>query len=190
MLLRILRTNLIVKIQETGFEGLYILEPRIFYDERGFFFESHNCDTLRELGFDINFVQDNQSYSKKGVVRGLHFQKPPFDQSKLIRVLAGQILDVVVDLRKSEKTYGKTYKIELSSANNLQLLVPRGFAHGFSVLSECAEILYKCDQYYHPEAEGGIHFNDPYLNIDWGISASEVLVSEKDNNLPIFDSVS
>lgn len=176
-----------MKIKETGFEGLYILEPKVFSDKRGFFFESYNYNALKELGIDIDFVQDNQSFSKKGVIRGLHFQRPPHAQTKLVRVLSGEILDVVVDLRIKEPTYGRSYSIELSSKNKLQLLVPKGFAHGFSVLSESAEILYKCDQYYHPLAEGGILFNDPYLNIDWGVSAHEILVSEKDNNLPIFD---
>lgn len=169
---------------ETGFSGLYLLEPRVFTDNRGYFMESFNSKILTGLGLDANFVQDNQSLSKKGVLRGLHFQNAPFAQTKLVRVLSGSILDVVVDLRKGQPTFGKNFSIELSDENRLQLYVPAGFAHGFSVLSETAQILYKCDNYYHPEAEQGLLFNDPALGIDWGIAEHHMILSEKDRKNP------
>jgi dTDP-4-dehydrorhamnose 3,5-epimerase len=177
-----------MKVVETGFEGLYILEPRVFADERGYFFESFNSQTFKSNGLDFDWVQDNQSHSKHGVIRGLHFQKPPFAQTKLIRVLKGEILDVVIDLRSDKPTYGKSFSIVLSSLNHLQLLVPKGFAHGFSVLSEEADVMYKCDALYNKETESGILFNDPLLGIDWQLSQDKMIVSEKDLILPAFDS--
>lgn len=171
-------------IQTTPFAGLLILEPRVFGDDRGYFMESYNYHVLSNHGITINFVQDNQSHSRRGVLRGLHYQNPPYAQTKLIRVLAGVILDVVVDVRKNEPTFGKHFAIELSAENKKQLLVPKGFAHGFVVLSETADIIYKCDDYYHPEAEGGLIYNDPALAIDWRIPSAEVLLSEKDAKLP------
>lgn len=176
-----------MKIDSTLFEGLLILTPRIFADERGYFFESYNAHTFKQNGLDFDWVQDNQSSSTYGVVRGLHFQKPPYAQTKLIRVLQGEILDVVVDLRHDSKTFGQTYSIVLSSENQLQLLIPKGFAHGFVVLSERADVMYKCDQLYNKESESGILFNDPKLNIDWKVDANKMIVSSKDLVLPAFD---
>ncbi len=165
---------------DTGFEGLLVYEPKVFGDNRGYFFESYNENVFSKAGIDIKFVQDNQSSSTYGVIRGLHFQSPPHAQTKLVRVLLGRILDVVVDIRKGSKTYGRHYSIELSSDNKKQLLVPGGFAHGFSVLSENAEVLYKCDAFYSKESEGGILYNDPDLNIDWKVPLDKAVVSEKD----------
>lgn len=176
-----------MKIDSTPFEGLLILTPRIFADERGCFFESYNAHTFKQNGLDFDWVQDNQSSSTYGVIRGLHFQKPPYAQTKLIRVLQGEILDVVVDLRHDSKTFGQTYSIVLSSENQLQLLIPKGFAHGFVVLSERADVMYKCDQLYNKESESGILFNDPKLNIDWKVDANKMIVSSKDLVLPAFD---
>lgn len=176
-----------MKIDSTPFEGLLILTPRIFADERGYFFESYNAHTFKQNGLDFDWVQDNQSSSTYGVIRGLHFQKPPYAQTKLIRVLQGEILDVVVDLRHDSKTFGQTYSIVLSSKNQLQLLIPKGFAHGFVVLSERADVMYKCDQLYNKESESGILFNDPKLNIDWKVDPNKMIVSSKDLVLPAFD---
>jgi dTDP-4-dehydrorhamnose 3,5-epimerase len=172
-----------VKVTKTPFEGLLIIEPRIFIDERGHFFEAYNGKTFQKEGININFVQDNQSKSKRGVLRGLHFQKPPFAQTKLVRVLGGLIQDVVVDLRREQPTFGKSFSIELSSENNLQFLIPKGFAHGFLVLSESAEVLYKCDEYYAKESEEGIIFNDPAAVIKWELPANELVLSDKDMKL-------
>lgn len=174
-----------MKCIETGFIGLYVLEPTVFKDNRGYFMESFNAKILSELGLETNFIQDNQSFSTRGVLRGLHFQNAPHAQTKLVRVLSGAIMDVVVDLRKKEPTYGKKFSIELSAENRKQLYVPKGFAHGFSVLSSAAEILYKCDNYYHREAEGGLLFNDPVLEIDWGIPSNEIILSDKDLMNPV-----
>lgn len=176
-----------MKVVETGFEGLFVLEPRVFADERGYFFESFNSQTFKSNGLDFDWVQDNQSHSIHGVIRGLHFQKPPHAQTKLIRVLKGEIVDVVVDLRHISPTYGKSFSVVLSSQNKLQLLVPKGFAHGFSVLSEEADVMYKCDALYNKETESGILFNDPLLGIDWQVSQDKMIVSEKDLILPAFD---
>ena len=176
-----------MKVVETGFEGLFVLEPRVFADERGYFFESFNSQTFKNNGLDFEWVQDNQSQSKYGVVRGLHFQKPPYAQTKLIRVLKGEILDVVVDLRHDKPTYGKSFSIVLSSQNHLQLLIPKGFAHGFSVLSEEADVMYKCDALYNKESESGILFNDPKLGIDWQVEQDKMVVSDKDLVLSAFD---
>lgn len=171
---------------ETNIEGLFILEPKIFRDARGYFFESYNRQVFFDAGIDIPFVQDNQSKSEYGVIRGLHFQKEPFAQTKLVRVLEGAIYDVAVDLRNGSPTFGQWYGLEITSENGLQLLIPKGFAHGFSVLSDSVTVLYKCDVYYHPEAEGGIRFDDPDLGIGWKIPGKDVKVSEKDRNLPCF----
>lgn len=168
----------------TDFPGLFTVQPRVFDDPRGYFFESYNQRNFDEAGMPADWVQDNQSSSTYGVIRGLHYQLNPFAQSKLIRVLHGKILDVVVDLRKGSPTYLKTYSAELSSENKAQLLIPRGFAHGFSVLSEQAIVLYKCDNYYQKSAEAGIIYNDPVLAIDWKIPAGKEIVSDKDAILP------
>lgn len=166
---------------KTEFKDLFICEPKVFGDERGYFFESFNDKVFKEKsGLEVNFVQDNQSFSTYGVLRGLHFQTGEHAQAKLVRVVKGRVLDVVVDLRKEEPTFGKHFSIELSAENNRQLFVPRGFAHGFVVLSEEAEFLYKCDNYYEPSSESGILFNDPDLSIDWKIPAKDVKISPKD----------
>jgi len=168
----------------TAFPGLLIYEPNVFEDSRGYFFESYNANAFSSGGVDIKFVQDNQAKSCYGVIRGLHFQLAPHAQTKLIRALAGSILDVVVDIRHGSPTYGKVFSLELSAENKKQLLVPKGFAHGYSVLSETAEVLYKCDAFYHKQSEGGILFNDAALNIDWQIPADKAIVAEKDLVLP------
>lgn len=173
--------------QKTGFPGLLVFEPKVFEDSRGYFFESYNENLFKQEGVDIRWVQDNQSSSTYGVIRGLHYQLPPFAQTKLVRVLRGEILDVVVDIRKGSPTYGQVYSEVLSAKNKKQLLVPKGFAHGFSVLSEKTEVLYKCDEFYNKESEGGIIFNDPALKIDWQIPAAKANVSDKDLLLPLFD---
>jgi dTDP-4-dehydrorhamnose 3,5-epimerase len=175
-----------MKIEKTFIKDLFVLIPAVFEDERGYFFEAYNKSKLEDLGVQIDFVQDNQSFSKKGTLRGLNYQNPPFAQTKLVRVLEGEIMDVVVDLRKESATFGKHFEIVLSSENKKQLLVPQGFAHGFSVLSETAVVLYKCDQYYNKESEGGIRYDDVTLNIDWGMDLAAAIVSEKDVLLPDF----
>ena len=169
---------------KTDFPGLLIFEPKIWGDDRGYFFESYNQKIFSAEGVEINFVQDNQASSVYGVIRGLHYQMDPFAQTKLIRVLSGSILDVVVDIRKNSPTYGKVYTIELSADNKKQLLVPKGFAHGYSVTSGTAEVFYKCDAFYNKESEGGIAWNDPALNIDWKIPAGKAIISEKDLRHP------
>ena len=168
----------------TNIEGLLIFEPKVFEDSRGYFFESYNESIFQQQGINIKWVQDNQSSSTYGVIRGLHYQLNPHAQTKLIRVLHGTILDVAVDIRKGSPTYGKSFSIELSGNNNKQLFIPKGFAHGFSVLSEKAVVMYKCDAFYNKESEGGIIYNDPSLNIDWKIPADKAIISEKDNLLP------
>ena len=176
-----------MKIEETFIQGLKILEPLVYHDSRGFFYEAYNEGMLRKLGIHNNFIQDNQSYSKYGVIRGLHYQLNPYAQCKLVRVLKGNILDVAVDIRKNSATFGRYFSIELSEENNKQLFIPAGFAHGFSVLSKEAVVLYKCDQYYHKPSEGGIIFNDINLNINWKIDADKIIISEKDVQLSIFE---
>jgi dTDP-4-dehydrorhamnose 3,5-epimerase len=171
---------------KTDIEGLVVFEPKVFDDSRGYFFEAYNEQTFASEGVNIRFVQDNQSKSTYGVIRGLHYQLPPFAQTKLVRVLEGAILDVAVDIRAGSPTYGHHFAIELSADNKKQLLIPHGFAHGFSVLSETAIVLYKCDQFYNKQSEGGIIYNDPFLNIDWKIPADKAIVSEKDIKLPVF----
>jgi dTDP-4-dehydrorhamnose 3,5-epimerase len=170
----------------TDIAGLLIFEPVVYKDERGHFFESYNEQTFHKEGVTNRFVQDNQSLSNYGVIRGLHYQLDPHAQCKLVRVLSGKILDVAIDLRKSSPSFGKWISVELSADNRRQLLVPRGFAHGFSVLSETAEVSYKCDAFYHKESEGGIRFDDPELNIDWQVPAGKAIVSQKDLDLPLF----
>lgn len=170
---------------QTGIPDLVIYEPRVFNDDRGYFFESFSSRTFEAEGYNRPWVQDNQARSTYGVIRGLHFQHEPHAQTKLIRALEGSILDVVVDMRKNSPTYGKVFTIELTAENKLQLLVPKGFAHGYSVLSETAEILYKCDNLYSKESEGGIRFDDPALNIDWRIPVDKAILSPKDLILPV-----
>lgn len=176
-----------MKIKETFIKDLVIVEPIVFGDERGYFFESYSKTKFEKSGINIEFVQDNQSFSKKGTLRGLHYQNPPFAQSKLIRVLEGEIMDVVLDLRRYSSTYGKSFSILLSAENKKQLFVPKGFAHGFSVISDTASVMYKCDEFYNKESEGGIKFDDPSLNIDWGIDLKKVIISEKDQILPFIE---
>ncbi|NPV38779.1 MAG: dTDP-4-dehydrorhamnose 3,5-epimerase [Brevinematales bacterium] len=170
--------------ESTPLEGVWIYTPRVFQDERGYFFESYNEEVFRQQGISTSFVQDNQSFSKKGVLRGLHFQKPPYAQAKLVRVIWGTIWDVVVDLRPSSPTYRKWFGIELSDTNFRQLYIPRGFAHGFVVLSEAAIVAYKTDNFYHPEADGGIRYDDPEVGITWPVAIDESLLSPKDRKLP------
>jgi len=169
---------------KTDISGLLIFEPKVLEDDRGYFYEAYNEKKFSEAGVNLKFVQDNQSKSSYGVIRGLHYQLNPFAQSKLVRVLQGNIIDVAVDIRKGSPTFGKHLSIELSAENNKQLFIPAGFAHGFSVLSETAIVLYKCDQFYNKESEGGIHFNDSSLNIDWQIPAGKEIVVEKDLKSP------
>ena len=170
-------------------DGLILLKPTIFKDERGYFMESYNQKNINKLLGDIHFVQDNESESSRGVLRGLHFQKPPFAQAKLVRCLKGEILDVALDLRKKSRTYGLFETILLSDKNKNKLFIPKGFAHGYIVLSESAIVSYKVDNYYNPNYESGVLWNDTDLNIDWKINADEVILSEKDRNLPPFSKI-
>jgi dTDP-4-dehydrorhamnose 3,5-epimerase len=176
-----------MEVKKTAFDGLFIIVPRIFEDNRGYFYESYNQETYQKTGIPYIFVQDNQSESVKGVIRGLHYQLVPFAQTKLVRVITGTVFDVVVDLRKGSSTFGKWYGIELSDKNKLQLLVPQGFAHGFSVLSEKAVVHYKTDNLYNKDSERGIVYNDPVLNIDWKTNPLESLVSDRDARLSRFE---
>jgi dTDP-4-dehydrorhamnose 3,5-epimerase len=173
-------------IVDTPIEGLKIFEPKVFEDDRGYFFESYNFESFKKEGINCSFVQDNQSRSTFGVLRGLHYQVPPFAQAKLVRVIKGEVLDVVVDIRPDSKTYGEWFSIVLSAKNKKQLFIPRGFAHGFLVLSETAEFFYKCDNFYSKESEAGFLYNDPKLKIDWKLDLEKVLLSEKDSVLPVF----
>jgi dTDP-4-dehydrorhamnose 3,5-epimerase len=174
---------------ETPIPGLVVFEPKIHLDDRGYFFESYNAKTWEMVGITTRFVQDNQARSTIGVLRGLHFQTGEMAQAKLVRVIEGEVLDVVVDLRESSATYGKWYSIRLSSENKRQMFVPRGFAHGYVVLSDTAEFVYKCDNYYSKAHDGGIRFDDPGLAIDWEFDLRQVIVSEKDLALPYFSSL-
>ncbi|HAO45294.1 MAG TPA: dTDP-4-dehydrorhamnose 3,5-epimerase [Ferruginibacter sp.] len=169
---------------KTGLPGLLVFEPVVYGDSRGHFFESYNEKSFAAEGVGMRFVQDNQSASTYGVIRGLHYQLPPYAQTKLVRALSGTILDVAVDIRKGSPSYGTVFSIELSAENKKQLFIPKGFAHGFSVLSKTAEVMYKCDAFYNKESEGGIIYNDTALNIDWRIPAGDAIVSEKDLALP------
>jgi dTDP-4-dehydrorhamnose 3,5-epimerase len=170
----------------TPLAGLLIFEPKVFEDSRGYFFESYNARNFQDEGLSYTFVQDNESSSSYGVIRGLHYQLQPYAQTKLVRVLHGSILDVAVDIRHGSSTFGQHFSIELNAGNRKQLLVPAGFAHGFSVLSERAVVMYKCDQYYNKESEGGIRFDDPDLAINWQIEEGREIISEKDKVLPYF----
>ncbi len=173
---------------ETKLRGCFILEPKLFEDHRGYFFESFNEETFNQgIGETVRFVQDNQSFSHKGVVRALHYQIGEYAQAKLVRVLSGSVLDVAVDLRKNSPTFGEHVSVELTEDNKKQLFIPRGFAHGFAVLSDTAEFFYKCDNFYNKAAEGGIIYNDPTLNIDWKLSPEQIKVSEKDLVLPTLE---
>ena len=168
-------------IVPTAIEGVFIIEPTVFGDSRGYFFESFNArDFAAATGVDVQFVQDNESKSSFGVVRGLHFQKPPYAQSKLVRVVRGAVLDVAVDLRRNSPTFAQHVEVELTEDNHRQIFIPKGFAHGFAVLSDEAIFQYKCDEYYHPESEGVLAWNDPMFNIDWRIPADKVKLSSKD----------
>lgn len=169
-----------MEVIKTAIEGVVIIEPRVFKDNRGYFFESFSQREFEEKVRKINFVQDNESMSSFGVMRGLHFQRPPFTQSKLVRCVKGAVLDVAVDIRKGSPTYGQHVAVELTEYNHRQLFVPRGFAHGFAVLSEIATFLYKCDNFYAPKADGGISIKDESLGIDWKIPTDKALLSEKD----------
>lgn len=175
-----------MKCTKCEIEGLVIIEPTLYKDNRGYFFEAYNQAFLEEYGISSRFVQDNQSKSSYGVIRGLHYQQNPFAQAKLVRVLEGKILDVAVDIRRGSPTYGQHLAIELSAGQRKQLYIPEGFAHGFSVLSETAIVLYKCNTFYDKASEGGIRFDDIDLNIDWKIDPSAAIVSEKDQALPSF----
>lgn len=171
---------------KTIIPNLLVFEPKVFEDERGYFFESYSEKAFKDEELDIKFVQDNQSYSKYGVIRGLHYQMNPHAQAKLVRVINGVILDVVVDIRVGSPTYGQTFSIELSSDNKKQLFVPVGFAHAFCVLSETATVMYKCDAFWNKDAEAGIRFDDPALNIDWGVPNDKLVLNQKDRELPSF----
>ena len=173
-----------MKVIPTKIEGLYILEPRVFKDDRGYFFESYSKREFDRDIANVEFVQDNESCSSKGVIRGLHFQKPPYSQAKLVRCVVGRVLDVAVDLRKGSATYGEHVAVELTADNHRQFFIPKGFAHGFEVLSDMAVFQYKCDEYYHPEAEGGLDPFDADLGIEWKENISEAIVSEKDKKHP------
>lgn len=176
-----------MKVKETYLGDCLLLEPAVFADERGHFFESFNEERFNALlGQEVRFVQDNQSYSTRGVLRGLHFQRAGHAQAKLVRVLQGEVLDVAVDIRPESETFGQHFSVVLSAANRLQLFIPRGFAHGFVVLSPEAEFFYKCDNYYHKESEGSLRYSDPELGIDWRIDPAELIVSEKDRESPSF----
>jgi dTDP-4-dehydrorhamnose 3,5-epimerase len=178
-----------MNIIQTDIKDLVIISPRVHEDSRGFFFEAYNQDKFKNYGIEYQFIQDNQSFSKRGVIRGLHLQINPFAQAKLVRVLEGEILDVAVDLRKKSPTFGQHVSVVLSAENKKQLMVPHGFAHGFSVLSETASVLYKVDQMYHKESERGIRYNDPILAIDWQLNPDEIIVSDKDLILPNFNEI-
>lgn len=186
-----IRISTDMKVIKTAIEGVVVIEPRIFTDSRGYFFESYSKREFDEKVRHVNFVQDNESCSTKGVMRGLHFQKPPFTQSKLVRCVKGAVLDVAVDIRKGSPTYGQHVAVELTEENHRQFFVPRGFAHGFAVLSDVAVFQYKCDNYYAPQADGGIAITDSSLGIDWHLDTDDVILSDKDRKHPLladFDS--
>ena len=176
--------SIIMKVIETEIEGVFILEPRVFGDDRGYFFESFSLKHFEEKVSKTVFVQDNESKSKYGVLRGLHYQLPPYTQAKLVRVVKGRVLDVAVDIRKGSPTFGKHVAVELSEENKLQFFLPKGFAHGFAVLSEEAVFQYKCDEYYAPDHEGAIRYDDPELGIDWKLPVEDIILSEKDKKHP------
>ena len=173
-----------MEVIKTAIEGVYVIEPKVFGDARGYFFESFSEREFQEKVGDIHFVQDNESMSKYGVMRGLHFQRPPYAQSKLVRCVKGEVIDVAVDIRKGSPTYGQHVAVLLTEENHRQFFIPQGFAHGFAVLSEQAVFQYKCDNFYHPEVDGGISILDESLGIDWGLTMEEALLSEKDTKHP------
>ena len=174
-------------VKETKLKGCFVLEPTVFNDERGYFMESFNKERFNSaIGSNIDFVQDNQSISNKGVIRGLHFQRDPYSQDKLVRVLQGEVIDVVVDIRKDSESFGDYFKIRLSGENKKMLYIPGGLAHGFLALEDNTAFLYKCNQYYNKEAEGGIIYDDPDLRIDWEFPKDQLILSEKDKELPLF----
>jgi dTDP-4-dehydrorhamnose 3,5-epimerase len=173
-----------MEVIKTAIEGVYIIDPKVFGDSRGYFFESFSEREFQEKVGDIHFVQDNESMSKYGVMRGLHFQRPPYAQSKLVRCVKGKVIDVAVDIRKGSPTYGQHVAVLLTEENHRQFFIPQGFAHGFAVLSEQAVFQYKCDNFYHPEVDGGISILDESLGIDWGLTIEEALLSEKDTKHP------
>ena len=175
-----------MEILKTAIEGIVIIEPRIFRDARGYFFESFSMREFNEKVAPVTFVQDNESYSSYGVIRGLHFQKPPYTQAKLVRVIKGAVLDIAVDIRKGSPTYGQHVAVELTGENHRQLFIPHGFAHGFSVLSEEVLFQYKCDNYYAPQSEGAVRWDDPDLAIEWQIPSSDMTLSDKDRCNPVF----
>ncbi|MCC6684928.1 MAG: dTDP-4-dehydrorhamnose 3,5-epimerase [Bacteroidia bacterium] len=176
-----------MEVKTTPIQGLLVIQPKVFTDARGYFFESYSEKIFKQHGIDAHFVQDNQSLSQKDALRGLHFQAPPYEQGKLVRVIKGAVLDVVVDIRKNSPTYGQHFSLELSEKNFLMLWVPPGFAHGFATLENDTIFVYKCTNLYHKESEGGINWNDPDLKINWGIS--NPIVSDKDQTLPLFKDV-
>lgn len=178
-----------MKITKTALDGVVIIEPQVFEDARGYFFESWNKAKMEEAGLNYDFIQDNQSKSCYGTIRGIHFQKGEFSQAKLVRVLQGTVLDVAVDLRKASKTFGQHVAVELSAENNRQLMIPRGFGHGFSVLTPTAVFAYKCDNVYNKASEAGIRFDDPALGIDWKVKPEEAVLSDKDKILPFLKDV-
>lgn len=171
---------------KTPIEGLIVITPKVFADNRGYFFESYNKRAWAEAGVTADFVQDNESFSSQNTLRGLHFQKPPFAQAKLVRVLEGAVWDVAVDLRKTSPTFGQWFGVELSAENKKQFFIPRGFAHGFSVLTETAKFAYKCDNFYNKESEGAVRFDDPELAVDWKIDLTKAVLSDKDLKNPLF----
>lgn len=172
-----------MNVIRAAIEGVYIIEPQLFGDARGYFMESFSeRDFASATGLDVRFVQDNESRSKRGVLRGLHFQRAPYAQAKLVRVVSGRVLDVAVDIRPESSTFGKYVATELSGENHRQMFIPKGFAHGYVVLEDDTVFQYKCDEFYHPESEGGIAWNDPQIGIEWGIPESEIILSEKDRN--------
>lgn len=178
-----------MKITKTALDGVVIIEPQVFEDARGYFFESWNKAKMEEAGLNYDFIQDNQSKSCYGTIRGIHFQKGEFSQAKLVRVLQGTVLDVAVDLRKDSKTFGQHVAVELSAENNRQLMIPRGFGHGFSVLTPTAVFAYKCDNVYNKASEAGIRFDDPARGIDWKVKPEEAVLSDKDKILPFLKDV-
>lgn len=178
-----------MNVIETGFDGLLIVEPDIFGDARGFFCETYNRERYEAAGIMQRFLQDNMSCSSYGVVRGLHFQRPPYAQAKLVSCIMGEVLDVAVDLRTESKTFGRWFSVRLSADNHRQFLIPQGFAHGFSVLSEKAVFTYKCDNLYHPASEGGILLSDPDLHIDWQVPTDKMILSDKDKRHPLFKDI-
>lgn len=179
-----------MRVQKTDIKGVYVIEPKVFGDERGYFMEAFSEREFEmQTGAKVRFVQDNESRSRKGVLRGLHFQREPYAQAKLVRVTQGRVLDVAVDMRKGSPTFGCYVATELSADNHRQMFIPKGFAHGYVTLEEDTVFQYKCDEYYHPEAEGGIAWNDPEIGIDWGVKAEDITLSSKDQNRPFLKEI-